>query len=97
MDKTLAYIRENSAKVDPGIAAAALKERVHTLLQAEIIELIGQKKRLQKRLELINNAKVEVERTIYFGTCITIGEKMLLVEDDMESKTFSSGEDGIVY
>lgn len=95
IDKTLAYIRENSATVDPGFAA--LKERVHALLQAEIVELVGQKKRLQKRLELVDNARIEIEGTTYFGVQIVIGNKMLLVEDDLLAKTFSGGEDGIVY
>lgn len=95
IDKTLAYIRENSNKVDPGIAA--LKERVHSLLQSEIAELNRQKKRLQKRLELINNAKVEVEMSAYFGVQIMVGDKMLTIEDDLQSKTFSRGEEGIVY
>lgn len=95
IDKTLTYIRENANKVDPGMAA--LKEKVHSLLQSEIAELNRQKKRLQKRLELVNNAKVEVDSSVYFGVQIMVGDKMLTIEDDLQSKTFSRGEDGIVY
>ena len=93
--KTLAYIRDNPSKVDAGMAR--LKERVYDLMQAEITELNGQKKRLQKRLELVNNARIEIERTVYFGVHIMVGDKTLLIEDDLESKTFTRGDDGIAY
>lgn len=95
IDKTLAYIRDNAATVDPGMAA--LKERVHGLLQTEIAELNRQKKRLQKRLELVNNAKIEIENTTYFGVQIMVGDKTLTLEDDLNAKTFSIGEEGIVF
>ncbi|WP_243370482.1 FapA family protein [Geotalea sp. SG265] len=95
VEKTLAYIHENPSQVDPGVAA--LKKKVHGLLQTEIGELNRQKKRLQKRLELINNARVEVENTIYFGAQIMVGDKTLIIEDDLDSKTFTRSEEGIVY
>lgn len=93
--KTLAYIRDNPAKVDAGMAK--LKERVYNIQQAEITELTGRKKSLQKRLELVNNARIEIERTVYFGVHLMVGDKTLLIEDDLESKTFTRGEEGIAY
>jgi uncharacterized protein (DUF342 family) len=93
--KTLAYLCENPDKASSDILKE--KEKAFHRLQTEIQELSGQKKRLQKRMELVDNARIKVEREVYSGVRIKIGEATLLLDQDMENVTFSMGEDGITF
>jgi uncharacterized protein (DUF342 family) len=93
--KALAYLRENPNKVSPDMLKE--KEKAFHRLQTEIQELSGQKRRLQKRMELVDNASIKVEREVYSGVRIKIGEMTLLLDQEMENVTFRIGEDGITY
>lgn len=92
-DKTLAYMQDNRGKISP----EALKQRVQTrvVIETELAELIRQKKRLQKRLETIENARIEVEKNIYYGVQIVVGENVVTVDDDLEGVSFRM-EDGVI-
>ncbi|MBT0663469.1 DUF342 domain-containing protein [Geobacter pelophilus] len=57
-------------------------------LQSNLAELFGQKKRLQKQLTPDPDACVEVERDIFYGVSVKIGEHHFLVEDDQFGGTF---------
>jgi hypothetical protein len=94
-DKSLAYLRENPQRLDPNMIKE--KEKIFHSLLAEIQELTGQKRRLQKRMERVENAAIRVEREVYSGVRIRIGEVTLLLEEDTVNATFRMGEDGIVY
>ncbi len=94
-DKSLAYIRGNSHRLDPNMMKE--KEEILQSLRTEIQELTGQKRRLRKRMELVENAAIRVERIVYGGVLIRIGENTMLLEEDNENVTFRMGEDGIVY
>jgi uncharacterized protein (DUF342 family) len=93
-DKSLAYLRENPQRFDPNMAKE--KEKIFHSLRAEIQELTGQKRRLQKRMERVESAAIRVEREVYSGVRIRIGEMTLLLEEDTVNATFRMGEDGIV-
>uniref|UniRef100_C6E0C9 Flagellar Assembly Protein A N-terminal region domain-containing protein n=1 Tax=Geobacter sp. (strain M21) TaxID=443144 RepID=C6E0C9_GEOSM len=93
--KTLAYVRENPGKMEPGLLA--LKERIYAKYQAEIAELNNEKKRLEKRMEINAQARVEVERDAFLGTQIKIGSTALQIEEDLTNPTFALGENGIIY
>jgi uncharacterized protein (DUF342 family) len=93
--KSLAYIRGNTHRLDLNITKE--KEKIFLCLQTEIQELLGQKRRLEKRMKLVENAGIRVERELYSGVRIRIGEHSLLIEEDMENVAFRMGEDGIVY
>ena len=67
------------------------------MLPKILMELTGQKRRLQKRMERVENAAIRVEREVYSGVRIRIGEVTLLLEEDTVNATFRMGEDGIVY
>jgi uncharacterized protein len=94
-DKSLAYIRESPHRFNPTMAKE--KERIFNSLRTEIQELTGQKRRLEKRMGRVEYAAIRVEREVYSGVRIRIGEKTLLLEEDTENVTFRMGEDGIVY
>ncbi len=91
--KSLAYVRENPSRIKPEVLK--LKEKFFLQGQIEIRELTRQRERLQKRMLRVENAKIKVEREAYSGVLIRIGEKMLVLDEDMENVTFSLGEDGI--
>ncbi|KAF0220403.1 MAG: hypothetical protein FD174_1304 [Geobacteraceae bacterium] len=93
--KTLAYIQENPTRFAP--ETIKQKERSSNWLQTEVTELTGQKKRLQKKLENVDTARIKVEKNIYYGVQIAIGDKTLLVDDDLENVTFRLEEGAIVY
>jgi uncharacterized protein (DUF342 family) len=93
LTKTLAYVRENPGSMEPGLLQ--LKERVYAKLQGEIAELTGEKKRLQKRMEINAQARVEVERDAFLGVLVRIGGATLQIEDDLVGPTFSLGADGV--
>ena len=84
--KTLAYVRQNPQCLDPAMVRQKVMTSSH--LQSEIAELTGQKKRLQKRLESVDHARIEVERTVYDGVQVVIGDKTLTVDNDLENVTF---------
>lgn len=93
--KTLSYLKENPGSMEPGLAK--LKERVHAKYQTEIAELTGEKKRLQKRMELNAQARVVVEKEAFAGSQIRICGSSLLIEEDLVSPTFSLGLEGICH
>lgn len=93
--KALAYLHENPNKASSDMLKE--KEKAFYRLQTEIQELSGQKRRLQKRMELVDNARIKVEREVYSGVRVKIGEVTLLLDQDMENVTFSMGEDGITF
>jgi len=93
--KTLTYVRQYPQCLNP--EAVRVKEKAAIRLQSEIAELTGQKKRLQKRLECVDNAMIEAERTVFDGVEIVIGDKELTVDDTLENVTFHIEEDAIVY
>ena len=95
LTKTLAYVRENPGSMEPGLLQ--LKERVYAKLQGEIAELAGEKKRLQKRMEINSQARVEVERDAFLGVQVRIGGSTLQIEDDLVGPTFRLGTEGVEF
>ena len=95
LTKTLAYVRENPGSMEPGLLQ--LKERVYAKLQGEIAELAGEKKRLQKRMEINGQARVEVERDAFLGVLVRIGGSSLQIEDDLVGPTFRLGTEGVEF
>lgn len=95
LQKTLAYVRENPGSMEQGLLS--LKERIYAKYQGEIAELAGEKKRLQKRMEINAQARVEVERDAFLGAQIRIGSSALQIEEDLTSPTFTLCEGGISY
>jgi len=94
-DKTLAYMHDNSARVSP--ESLKQREQIRTLIETEMAELNRQKTRLQKRLETVDSARIEVEKNIYYGVQIVVGEKVLTVDDDLEAVTFRMEAGVIVH
>ncbi|MBJ6799586.1 DUF342 domain-containing protein [Geomonas sp. Red259] len=95
LTKTLAYVKENPGSMEEGLFN--LKQRIYTKCQGELAELTGEKKRLQKRMEINAQARVEVERDAFLGAQIRIGSSTLLVEEDLTNPTFTLGEEGIAF
>ena len=95
LDKTLAYVKENPGSMEPGLLL--LKERVHAKLQGEVAELTGEKKKLQKRMEINGQARVEVARDAFLGVQVRIGGSSLQVEEDLIGPTFSLGAEGVEF
>jgi uncharacterized protein len=95
LTKTLAYVRENPGSMEPGMIL--LKERVYAKLQSEVAELTGEKKRLQKRMEINALARVEVERDAFLGVQVRIGNAALQIEEDLLAPTFRLGAEGVEY
>jgi uncharacterized protein len=95
LTKTLAYVKENPGSMEPGLLQ--LKERVYAKLQGEVAELTGEKKRLQKRMEINALARVEVERDAFLGVQVRIGNATLQIEEDLVGPTFTLGETGVEY
>ncbi|TGU74010.1 DUF342 domain-containing protein [Geomonas terrae] len=95
LTKTIAYVQENPGSMEPGLFN--LKQRIYTKYQGEIAELTGEKKRLQKRMEINAQARVEVEREAFLGAQIRIGSSVTQIEEDLTSPTFTLGEEGITY
>lgn len=93
--KSLAYVLENKARFDE--TAAKEKKRQLDAIRTEIQGLQGQKRRLQRRTELVQTATITVERTAFSGVRVKVGEKALLLEEDMENVTFRLGDEGISY
>jgi uncharacterized protein (DUF342 family) len=93
--KALEYFRNNPNRATP----EAIREKEKSLgsLQTEIQELTGQLRRLKKRFTLLNSAWIKAERQIFCGVKINIGEKSLLLENDLEGVTFTLGENGITF
>ena len=46
-------------------------------------------------MERVESAAIRVEREVYSGVRIRIGEMTLLLEEDTVNATFRMGEDGI--
>ena len=95
LTKTIAYVKENPGSMEEGLFS--LKQRIYTKCQGEIAELTGEKKRLQKRIEINAQARVEVERDAFLGAQIRIGSSALLIEEDLQNPTFILGEEGIAF
>ena len=81
--------------MEPGLLN--LKGKIHAKYQGEIAELTGEKKRLQKRMEINAQARVEVERDVFLGAQIRIGSSVMPVEEDLTSPTFTLGQEGVRY
>ena len=95
LTKTLAYVRENPGSMEPGLLG--LKERVYAKLQGEVAELTGEKKRLQKRMEINAQARVEVERDAFLGVQVRIGASSLQIEEDLVGPSFTLGAEGVEF
>jgi len=95
LSKTLNYVRENPDSMEKGLVR--LKERVFAKYQGEMAELQNEKKRLLKRMEVNALAKVVVEREAFLATQIRIGERSLLIEEDLDNVTFTLTEEGISH
>lgn len=95
LEKTLAYVKEHPGSMEPGLLA--LKQRVFAKLSAEMAELNGEKKRLQKRMEINAQARVEVERHVFLGVQIRIGGACFQIEEDLMGPTFTLGAEGVEY
>lgn len=80
-EKYLNYLREHPEKATPELLR--LKERAYHGKQAEMAELAGQKKRLQKRLEPIPTARIEVARNVYAAVKMTVSNHNHIVEEDL--------------
>lgn len=93
--KALQYFRDTPSSV----TAVELQEKELAVsrLQTEIQELTGQLKRLKRRFDLFGSAEIKATRQIYSGVRIRIGEKTLLLDNDMEGATFYLGENGITF
>lgn len=92
--KSVEYMRSRPT-VD--VEAVAQKEKARTTLEMEVAELNSQRKRLLKKLETAADARIEVEKNIFYGVQVVIGEKALTVDDDLESVTLRIEGDQIVY
>jgi len=95
VEKDLAYCRENPGRVDAD-RSRELKESLSSL-QEELTELAQQKKRLLKRLEPDAEACVEVERDIYYGVVVRIGDRQSQLDDDQFGGTFRRIENEVVF
>jgi uncharacterized protein len=95
LTKTLAYVRENPGSMEPGLLL--LKERVYAKLQSEVAELTGEKKRLQKRMEINALARIEVERDVFLGVQVRIGTASLQIDEDLVKPTFTLGAAGVEF
>lgn len=95
LTKTIAYVKENPGSMEPGLFS--LKQRIYNKYQGEIAELTGEKKRLQKRMEINAQARVEVERDAFLGAQIRIGSSVTQIEEDLTAPIFTLGEEGITY
>jgi uncharacterized protein (DUF342 family) len=93
LTKTIAYVKENPGSMEPGLLN--LKERVYAKLQSEMAELTGEKKRLQKRMEINGQARVEVERDALLGVQVRIGSSSHQIEEDLLGPTFRLGAEGV--
>ncbi|TWJ33390.1 DUF342 domain-containing protein [Geobacter argillaceus] len=97
-EKYLNYLREHPEKGTPELIR--LKERAYHGKQTELIELVGQKKRLQKRLEPIPTARIEVARNVYAAVKMTISNHNHIVEEDLAGGVkfrWSEEEQSVVY
>ncbi len=95
LQKTLVYVRENPGSMQP--ALLNLKERIYAKYMGEITELTGEKKRLQKRMEINTQARIEVERDAFLGAQIRIGSSALQIEEDLVNPTFTLSDQGISH
>jgi uncharacterized protein len=93
--KALDYFRDNPSRATA--EAITEKKKVLSRLQTEIQELSGQLRRLKKRFDLLENARITAEHQVFCGVKLSIGEKTLQLENDMPGATFTLGEDGIVF
>lgn len=80
-EKLLGYLHEHPEKGTPELLR--LKEKAYHGKQAELAELVNQKKRLQKRLEPIPNSRIEVARNVYAAVKMTICNHNYIVEEDL--------------
>ncbi|RQW87255.1 MAG: DUF342 domain-containing protein [Geobacter sp.] len=93
--KALEYFQETPDRTTT--EAIKEKEKILLCLQTEIQELTGQLRRLKKRFSLLDSAEIKAVRQIFSGVKVRIGEKTLLLENDMEGVTFTLGEHGIIF
>lgn len=97
-EKYLAYLHEHPEKGTPELLR--LKERAYHGKQAELVELVGQKKRLQKRLEPIPSARIDVARNVFAAVKMTISNHNHIVEEDLTGPVkfrWSEEEQSVVF
>lgn len=95
LEKDIAYCHEHPERFDSGRCSQL--ERDRQSLQSKIAELAGQKKRLQRKLVPDPDAVVEVEREIFYGVSVKIGDRQLIVDDDQFHGTFRRIGDEVVF
>ena len=95
VDKDLAYCRDNPDRVEP--ERCQHLKAIHDKLQAELAELTGNKKRLQKTLEPSADSCVEVEREIYYGVVVKIGDRQCQLDDDQSGGSFRRIVDAVFF
>ena len=97
-EKYLNYLHDHPEKGTPELLR--LKERAYHGKQAEMVELIGQKKRLQKRLEPVPNARIEVARNVFAAVKMMICNHNHIVEEDIAGPVkfrWSEEEGSVVF
>lgn len=97
-EKYLNYLHDHPEKGTPELLR--LKERAYHGKQAELVELIGQKKRLQKRLEPIPNARIDVARNVFAAVKMTICNHNHIAEEDLVGPVtfrWNEEEGGVVF
>jgi len=88
--KALAFVQQHPGKVKPGTLEKALNTQ--TVLRAEIASLNEEREELRHHLELAEDAKIVVGKTIYSGVTVQFGHKSYPVDLEREGGTFSIEE-----
>ena len=94
LNKRLDYFASAPHKGTPEQSSET--RRARDKLAADLSELAGEKKRLQKRLEQAADAQIRVERAVLSGVVISIATKALEVKDDMEGTVIFRLEDDVI-
>lgn len=87
IDKDRSYCRDHPNRFDA--ERARQLENSYEELQSSLAELFGRKKRLQRLLAPDPDACISVEREIYYGVTVKIGDQSLMVDDDLFNGTFT--------
>lgn len=95
IEKDRVYCWEHPERL--GADRCMLLDRESQDLQSAFAELIGQKKRLQRKLVPDPDACVEVERNIFQGVSVKIGERLLVVENDLHGGVFKVVGEDLVF
>ncbi|WP_298266943.1 FapA family protein [Geobacter sp.] len=92
--KRLSYFADAPSKATPEQLGKAWQSRDR--LATDVAELAGEKKRLQKRLERVANARIHAERAVLGGVIVSIGTKALQIDEDLGPTTFRLEEGELV-